>query len=222
MTDSNINVGQWDTILPERAKEIFEHILNKWTTHRNINYQKVRILTRPLRIIAQHYRWQPLQCSATFLITYPLLVPFEIEEENVVIVCENLQQAAFWKTNKEMKEKKKIRLPMPVAKKEKKHLSQEPKGVPLTKLPETQYLFDKDREQVGGPRDQRLAFPDIIGGSDSMQEVENEVSKYAPSDATVIVLGESGVGKEMFAKVLHILSPRRRQPFVAINAGSIT
>ncbi|MGH7393119.1 MAG: sigma-54 interaction domain-containing protein [Candidatus Rokuibacteriota bacterium] len=58
-------------------------------------------------------------------------------------------------------------------------------------------------------------------GSRAMQSVHDVVSKVARTDATVLVLGESGVGKEVVARVLHEASVRRRGPFLKVNCAAI-
>ncbi len=63
--------------------------------------------------------------------------------------------------------------------------------------------------------------PRLLGRAAPMQEVARLVEKVAPSDATALILGESGTGKELVARALHVLSPRRRGPFVAINCAAI-
>jgi transcriptional regulator with GAF, ATPase, and Fis domain len=54
-----------------------------------------------------------------------------------------------------------------------------------------------------------------------MKEASQVVQRVAATDATVLLLGESGTGKELFARALHHLSPRRQQPFVALNCAAI-
>jgi two-component system NtrC family response regulator len=61
----------------------------------------------------------------------------------------------------------------------------------------------------------------IVGSSAQMLEVCRMVEKIGPSEATTLVLGESGTGKELIAQALHSLSPRRDQPFMAINCAAI-
>ena len=61
----------------------------------------------------------------------------------------------------------------------------------------------------------------IVGSSEPMQSVFRMVEKIGPSEATTLVLGESGTGKELIAQALHKLSPRRDQPFVALNCAAI-
>jgi two-component system response regulator PilR (NtrC family) len=74
------------------------------------------------------------------------------------------------------------------------------------------------RHRVGKPR---LAAPEIIGHSAATEEIRALVEKVAPTRTTVLVTGESGVGKEVVARAIHDRSDRRDQPFVAINCGAI-
>jgi DNA-binding NtrC family response regulator len=67
----------------------------------------------------------------------------------------------------------------------------------------------------------KLGFPKIIGKSPAMEEVSKNIQKVAPTKTTVLLLGESGTGKELFARALHHLSPRKDNPFVAINCAAI-
>jgi DNA-binding NtrC family response regulator len=67
----------------------------------------------------------------------------------------------------------------------------------------------------------RYGFPRIIGESDEIKRTVNETQRVAQTEATVLLLGESGTGKELFARAVHHLSPRRDQPFVAINCAAI-
>ncbi|MBI5751629.1 MAG: PEP-CTERM-box response regulator transcription factor [Hydrogenophilales bacterium] len=68
---------------------------------------------------------------------------------------------------------------------------------------------------------QGTALQGIITGSAVMQKICRTVEKVAPVDATVLLLGDSGTGKELFARALHDLSPRASQRFVAINCAAI-
>jgi len=61
----------------------------------------------------------------------------------------------------------------------------------------------------------------VITGSDSMLQVCRKIEKVAPTDATVLVLGGSGTGKELLARSLHGMSVRRENRFVAINCAAI-
>jgi transcriptional regulator with GAF, ATPase, and Fis domain len=72
------------------------------------------------------------------------------------------------------------------------------------------------REQL-----QRRSQGDIIGSSTPMKQIFRMIRKVAPTDLSVLVLGETGTGKELVAHELHRLSERARKPFVSINCGAI-
>jgi two-component system NtrC family response regulator len=72
------------------------------------------------------------------------------------------------------------------------------------------------REQTGS-----MALEGIIGVSDTMRSLCRAIEKVAPTNATVLLLGDSGTGKELLARALHRLSTRSHQPFVAINCAAI-
>lgn len=63
--------------------------------------------------------------------------------------------------------------------------------------------------------------PEIIGKGPAIKHVAQLLQKAAPTDATVLIVGESGTGKELFARACHVLSPRKDNPFVAINCAAI-
>ena len=67
----------------------------------------------------------------------------------------------------------------------------------------------------------RYGFPRIVGEHPAMQALSQQVQRVAATDATVLLLGESGTGKELIARAIHHLSPRREQPFVALNCAAI-
>ena len=67
----------------------------------------------------------------------------------------------------------------------------------------------------------RYGFDDIIGRSNKMEKVLEQVAKAADSDATICIEGESGTGKELIAKTLHLASSRADRQFVAINCAAI-
>ena len=72
------------------------------------------------------------------------------------------------------------------------------------------------REQTGA-----MALEGIIGASDAMRSLCRAVEKVAPTGATVLILGDSGTGKELIARSVHRLSGRAHKPFVAINCAAI-
>ena len=65
-------------------------------------------------------------------------------------------------------------------------------------------------------------FENIIGDSPAMHDVFGTVGQVANSRATVLLLGETGTGKEMIAKAIHYNSPRREKPFIRVNCGALT
>jgi formate hydrogenlyase transcriptional activator len=64
-------------------------------------------------------------------------------------------------------------------------------------------------------------FEEIVGCSDPMRKVLTQVAKVAPSDSTVLILGETGTGKELIARALHRRSSRANKPFVRVNCAAI-
>jgi sigma-54 dependent transcriptional regulator, acetoin dehydrogenase operon transcriptional activator AcoR len=67
----------------------------------------------------------------------------------------------------------------------------------------------------------RFTFEDIIGVSSSIQEAKKLAMLAAAGNSSVLLLGETGTGKELFAQAIHNQGERRRHPFVAINCGAI-
>ncbi|MCJ2163473.1 MULTISPECIES: sigma 54-interacting transcriptional regulator [unclassified Pseudodesulfovibrio] len=63
--------------------------------------------------------------------------------------------------------------------------------------------------------------PYIVGYSAAMVEVQRQMEKVSPTRATVLLLGESGVGKTLIARIIHELSERKGNPFIKINCASI-
>jgi DNA-binding NtrC family response regulator len=61
----------------------------------------------------------------------------------------------------------------------------------------------------------------MVGSSELMQQVYDLILRVAPTDASVLIVGETGTGKELVAQTLHELSPRAKRPFVPINCGAV-
>jgi PAS domain S-box-containing protein len=78
---------------------------------------------------------------------------------------------------------------------------------------------DREPANEAGPQD---GIAGLLGKSSSMQEVRDQVRVLAAVDATVLIEGETGTGKEMVARAIHNLSDRRGGPFVAINCAGLT
>ena len=64
-------------------------------------------------------------------------------------------------------------------------------------------------------------FEEIVGSSAAMKRVMGQVEVVAPTDATVLILGETGTGKELIARAIHRMSPRRNLPFITLNCAAI-
>src|SRR6476646_4893836 len=76
-------------------------------------------------------------------------------------------------------------------------------------------------QRIRHSREGRLTFADIITRSETMAGVLRTAQKAANSGIPVLIEGESGVGKELFARAIHGSSERRAKPFVAVNCGAI-
>jgi formate hydrogenlyase transcriptional activator len=75
------------------------------------------------------------------------------------------------------------------------------------------YLEDEIRAEMN--------FAQIIGNSASLRKSLKRVETVAPTDSTVLIYGETGTGKELIARAIHDLSPRRSKPFVKLNCAAI-
>jgi hypothetical protein len=73
------------------------------------------------------------------------------------------------------------------------------------------------REEI----DRTSMFEEIVGSSKPMRQVLKQVEKVAPSDSTVLILGETGTGKELIARALHRRSKRAARAFVRVNCAAI-
>jgi DNA-binding NtrC family response regulator len=76
-------------------------------------------------------------------------------------------------------------------------------------------------QRIRHSREGRLTFADIITRSETMATVLRTAQKAAASSIPVLIEGESGVGKELFARAIHGSSERKAKPFVAVNCGAI-
>ena len=77
----------------------------------------------------------------------------------------------------------------------------------------------QDKEKEAGPDD--LPESEMIGSSAAMVEIYKTASLVAPTDATVLIEGETGTGKELVARMIHRFSARANQPFVPVDCASI-
>jgi PAS domain S-box-containing protein len=78
------------------------------------------------------------------------------------------------------------------------------------------------RGRAGTASGTRFTFDDVVAFAESSAEAKERAVLASPTDATVLLLGESGVGKEVYAHAIHNLSPRHSRPFVRVNCSAIT
>ena len=84
-------------------------------------------------------------------------------------------------------------------------------------------LRERDRQENvdGDVAEVTHQFEEIVGTSTALKRVMGQVEVVAPTDATVLILGETGTGKELVARAIHRLSPRRNMPFISLNCAAI-
>ena len=113
-------------------------------------------------------------------------------------------------------------------------ISSKKKKIPITTS--TSLLVDKNNNVIGGVetfRDHSLVdqlrkelsaqvkVEDIISSSSEMNKILNILPQISDSDSSVLIDGETGTGKELFARAIHNMSPRKKKPFIAINCGAL-
>jgi DNA-binding NtrC family response regulator len=87
-----------------------------------------------------------------------------------------------------------------------------------TKRPLQAYLFEEERLERG-PR--AMPLPEMVGESPAMLELARLIRLVAPRSASVLIEGETGTGKELVAKAVHLLSARASKPYVVLNCAAI-
>ena len=93
----------------------------------------------------------------------------------------------------------------------------------VAKAAERKALWDRNRQLETRLREREGLPPDgLVGAAAPIREVQRMIDAVAYSTTTVLVTGESGTGKELVARALHARSPRKAQPFVALNCGALT
>ena len=90
----------------------------------------------------------------------------------------------------------------------------------MARIEEKQRLKQENlalKQELAGARQST----EMAGESEALKKVRDLAAKVAPSDASVLILGESGVGKELVARLIHRLSPRAARPFVTVHAAAL-
>lgn len=81
--------------------------------------------------------------------------------------------------------------------------------------------LEKENVELQQRLDERYRFEGIVGASKPLLKAISEVKRVAPSKATVLLYGETGTGKELFAQMLHQNSPRSRKPFLTVHCAAL-
>ena len=79
----------------------------------------------------------------------------------------------------------------------------------------------RDLEQVRGCLAQEMGLAQLVGKDPAFVKIISQIPRLAESDAPVLLLGETGTGKELCARALHHLSPRGNQPFIPVDCGAL-
>jgi Nif-specific regulatory protein len=82
--------------------------------------------------------------------------------------------------------------------------------------------LSKAEEEAQGLRQQLEVETELVGHSRQVEQLRENIGRVAPTDATVLIRGESGVGKELVARAVHFNSLRRDQPFICVNCAALT
>jgi two-component system NtrC family response regulator len=96
------------------------------------------------------------------------------------------------------------------------------KIIPLLKKALEKVQLEKRVQQLEKQVGRRYSFNNIIGESSLIKDSITLARKVAPTDATVLLLGETGTGKEVFAQAIHHESKRNSQPFMALNCSAFS
>jgi formate hydrogenlyase transcriptional activator len=94
----------------------------------------------------------------------------------------------------------------------------------LTDIEELKRLKDRLHEENLALREQidrEFMFEEIVGTSPALQTVLTNIVKVAPTDSTVLIMGETGTGKELIARAIHKRSPRAAHPFITVHCAAV-
>jgi formate hydrogenlyase transcriptional activator len=86
---------------------------------------------------------------------------------------------------------------------------------------QTEYRMSNENLALREEMDRSSMFEDIVGSSEALRKVLRQVDKVAASDSTVLVLGETGTGKELIARAIHKRSRRAERAFIGVNCAAI-
>jgi len=88
-------------------------------------------------------------------------------------------------------------------------------------LAQVKQELDFYRRELSGIRNRSYGLDQIVGSSDAVRRLKEDILRVAPLDVPVLLAGESGTGKEMVAHAIHMLSPRNDKPLVLVNSAAM-
>jgi formate hydrogenlyase transcriptional activator len=148
-------------------------------------------------------------------LNWPDLTPPEYSPLDELAHEEGLRFGACTPFEKELVRKDGTRVPVLIA-------TAVLKLCPFQWMSFVQDLRDRDRlESIEEETEVEHGFEEMVGSSATLKRVQRQVEVVAPTDATVLILGDTGTGKELIARAIHHLSPRRNAPFITLNCAAI-
>jgi PAS domain S-box-containing protein len=150
------------------------------------------------------------------LLLWPDLTPPEYSALDDLAHEEGLRFGACTPYEKELLRKDGTRVPVLIA-------TAVLKLSPFRWITFVQDLRERDEFENLGDADVegKQNFEEMVGNSAALRRVLRQVEVVAPTDANVLILGETGTGKELVARAIHRLSPRRNLPFITLNCAAI-
>jgi formate hydrogenlyase transcriptional activator len=91
----------------------------------------------------------------------------------------------------------------------------------VDRLEEQRDKLAREKSYLQGEIESELGFEEIIGQNPALLDVLKKARVVAPTNSTVLLLGETGTGKELVARALHTLSPRRERSFIKLNCAAV-
>jgi transcriptional regulator with GAF, ATPase, and Fis domain len=91
----------------------------------------------------------------------------------------------------------------------------------VIRIGSSELKFTPFEERIEILPSEKEVLGEMVGRSPAMREIFGLIERIAPTDATVLIEGETGTGKDMIARTLHLLSPRNAHPFIVVDCGAV-